>query len=91
MSDLIDRKAAIEAIRSYCAGCDNYDGIRCRSCGIADAADKVEEVPTVDTEPVRRGKWLESPDRYWVKCSACEHGELNETPYCPHCGARMEG
>lgn len=46
--ELIDRAAVIAAIKSYCVNCDNYSGVRCRSCGYMDAMDKVDEVPTVD-------------------------------------------
>lgn len=52
MVELIDRAAALAAIESYCAGCDNYGGVRCRSCGYMDAMDKVDEAPTVDAVPL---------------------------------------
>ena len=35
--DLISRKAAIDRIEAYCNGCDNYNGVRCSACQIADA------------------------------------------------------
>lgn len=52
--ELIDRAAAIAAIKFYCAGCDNYNGVRCRACGYMDAMDTVDEVPTVDAVEVVR-------------------------------------
>lgn len=52
--ELIDRAAALAAIKSYCAGCDNHDGARCRSCGCMDAMGKVDEAPTVDAVEVVR-------------------------------------
>ena len=42
--DLISRKAAIDRIKAYCDGCDNYNGVRCRACQIADAMAAVDEV-----------------------------------------------
>ena len=57
--------------------------------------------PTVDAEPVRRGKWKQWDDYGFdetYKCTAC--GEsfvlIEGTPitngykYCPNCGARMD-
>lgn len=85
MSDLIDRNALLNVIENdHPEFNDGQD--------VANWMEKcIKEAPAVDAEPVRRGKWLEAPDLYWCMCSACEHEELNETPYCPHCGARMEG
>lgn len=86
MNDLIDREALLNAIENdhpeFNDGQDVANWmIKC-----------IKQAQTVDATPVRRGKWLESPDQYWdYKCSACEYGELGKTPYCPHCGARMEG
>lgn len=57
--ELIDRAAVIAAMKSYCAECDSYSGVRCRSCGYMDAMDKVDEVPTVDAVEV-------------VRCRDCE-------------------
>ena len=54
------------------------------------------EQPTIEAEPVKRGKWLQymdgnnlMPDIYY-KCSECGRTEANKEPYC-HCGARMDG
>lgn len=42
--------------------------------------------PTIDAEPVKRGKWIEE------HCSECGqyvyHGDARN--YCPNCGARMD-
>ena len=55
------------------------------------------ELPTVDAEPVRHGKWMRTEDECgdflcWT-CSEC--GEQYVMPhhrasYCPNCGARMD-
>lgn len=56
----------------------------------------VDKMPTVEAEPVRRGKWEkyyfdhvsigERPYVYY--CTNCNAvGE--RTAYCPHCGAKM--
>lgn len=54
--------------------------------------------------PVRRGRWIlkrtvgdesDEPEQYW-ECSLCGCGSdsydtVYHTPYCPNCGARMDG
>lgn len=54
MSDLISREAALDAIKSYCNGCDNYSGVRCSSCMIDYAIIAVDAVHAVDAVPVTR-------------------------------------
>lgn len=64
----------------------------------------IDESPTIEAEPVRRGHWDADADGYadgelvydhWF-CSECgwdDSGFLEEKPnykYCPNCGARME-
>lgn len=61
----------------------------------------IEGMPTIDAEPVRRGKWKVTPytdydDTY--ECSACGQWWMfvegtpkeNDANYCPNCGAKME-
>ena len=52
----------------------------------AEPKGKDTNVPTVETEPVRRGKWIDE------NCSECGqyvyHGDARR--YCPNCGAKME-
>lgn len=63
----------------------------------------IDNAPTIEGEPVRRGHWLYTeawPHR--VYCSVCyrtyalkhwqvwEDGSLARA-YCPNCGAKMEG
>ena len=91
MSDLISRQAALAEIDK------NRDALL--SSGMTGAEHilvhygrrVIEELPTI--EP-KKGKWVE--DEYWdYKCSACGKGIDDEIylfmPYCPNCGARMEG
>lgn len=54
MSDLISRKSALNALKSYCNGCDNYNGVRCGSCLIDNAIIAVDAVLSVDAVPVVR-------------------------------------
>ena len=56
--------------------------------------------PTVEAKPVRHGRWLKDPHSqngfpshiYMMrKCSECGHATDNVTPFCPWCGAKMDG
>ena len=60
----------------------------------------IEKAPTVDAVPVRHGSWIIDPHsqhgfplRIYLKriCSECGHSVDNPTPYCPWCGAKMDG
>ena len=62
--------------------------------GFDDAIKAIDSVPPADVVPVRRGTWgIIDPfdDHEIVKCSECGYVMERETPYCPHCGAKMEG
>lgn len=58
----------------------------------------VDEMPTVDAVPVKRGQWRktyldheafgERPSIFY--CSACCACSNVKTDYCPNCGARMD-
>jgi hypothetical protein len=54
---------------------------------------RIMRIPTVDAEPVRHGKWIEPyKNDIWdcYQCSCCKLRRVNETPYCPNCGAKMD-
>ena len=58
--------------------------------------DKLQKVPAADVAPVVHGQWTPLPSMApEYACSVCERdytwGELEEAPYCPNCGARMDG
>jgi hypothetical protein len=57
--------------------------------------DEIDQMPTVDAEPVRHGKWIR--DEFGARCGACglyayrdKFGQPWESQYCPNCGARMD-
>lgn len=62
----------------------------------------LDDMPTIDYEPVRHGKWVEQEDfcgDLYYTCSACKIDWvcIDGTPaengmhYCPNCGANMHG
>ena len=78
MDDLISREAAIEAIKAYCNGCDNYNGVRCRACNFDDAMIAVDSALAVDAVEVVRckdcvnmGKRPPLPNGYREGCGCC--------------------
>lgn len=64
------------------------------SFGLASMFDCEDNLPTIDAEPVRHGKWKKIQN--FAQCSECMH-EVNWgskdflSPYCPNCGAKMDG
>lgn len=85
MSELIDREAVREFIKSYRHSTDV----------VYHMEKHLYEVPTIDAVPVVHGYWVTETVRgdYVPCCSECglENGTIYEFNYCPHCGARMDG
>lgn len=88
--EYLERNALIERIqKAYCDGCKNYNGVRCRACGIGDAIDVVEDAPTALE---RTAEWIaQDEDNTRFMCSNC-HARNNRDRYnyCPNCGSLME-
>ena len=100
MAEHIEREATIKRIKEvYCAGCNSYNGVRCRACGTGDAIDMIEDAPAADVAPVVHGRWsdagfgeLPKHAPYGWACSVCGGISFNnEYTHCPHCGAKMDG
>ena len=77
----------------------------CRNCyetcaGHCDDLQIIDDRPTIEAEPVRRGRWVEGINDKWV-CSECGTGnnyayswditgyQLQDR-YCPNCGVKMD-
>lgn len=64
---------------------------------LTDFYEFINSLPTVDAEPVRRGKWIEvgSGFNYHFECSECGWKDgypFNDRhKYCPNCKAKMTG
>lgn len=46
-------------------------------------------IPAADVAPVVHGKWIKGPSNPY--CSECFVECRDETPFCPNCGAMMDG
>lgn len=70
--------------------------------GAKRAEEIINNVPTIEAEPVKHGRWREYnyPGQECVYCSACKTEYypddlivigVNDYPYyCPNCGAKMD-
>lgn len=100
MARLIDLDEAIKQINH------DYDSLYWNTdkadhaAGVELAISAIESLDTIEAEPVKHGKWVIAKDKdefaMWDACSSCGHGlhyvcEGKRFPYCPNCGARMDG
>lgn len=99
MARLIDADAVEPALAKWIEDGNDY---RLRQ-------EVIDDIPTIDAEPVRHGRWVKD-DLYNTVCSVCGERipcveeydtdddcggtydvEIDETPRCPICGAKMDG
>ena len=83
MAEYIEREALIDALQSYQydAGKDGF--------GIMVV---IGVQPAADVAPVVHGMWdMNAEGDNIVYCNQCMIPQDMPTPYCPHCGARMDG
>ena len=76
------------------------------SCKVqAVAVEDIQNIPAADVAPVRHGHWYNRGGRF--RCSVCDNKALlkdiggtggwsheyeqQKSPYCPNCGAKMDG
>ena len=63
---------------------------------------EINSIPVADVAPVRHGRWLSWSRLYYgakrYECSLCyedtfwdKHSITEKYPYCPNCGAKMDG
>ena len=51
----------------------------------------IDNQPTIEAEPVRRGRWIPVAREPYAKCSYCGEKHFGcATPYCDMCGAYMK-
>lgn len=101
MTDYISREAAIAYIREQSEECQKaFEELGGESGIYADAyndlADNFCSIPAADVAPVRHGRW-ETHYRSGttvpkgVVSGCCDMWNERKTPYCPYCGATMDG
>lgn len=90
MAEYIEREAALKAMEWKWAGKAAFDAVKA--------------IPAADVVPVKHGRWYRFQKVYidpqtgmgfgrdMYKCNVCNVGdEETKMPYCPNCGAKMDG
>ena len=103
---LIDADWLLKLVCGRRCGC-NPDGCGCEDYHECEIGAYIKESPTVDAVEVVRGEWVQcktSLGKIYSVCSNCKTDfkfktdrgtfarlDMNGMPYCPNCGARMDG
>lgn len=100
MDEFISRKAAIAYIREQSEECQKaFEEFGGESGIYADAYNDLAEdfysIPAADVAPVVHGVWVcvnKIDPISGYRCSKCRRRVgFDLTPYCPNCGAKMDG
>lgn len=91
---LIDADKLIKKTQEYI---DEWNGWEDTRGGMRIIQEVIREMPTIEAEPVRHGKWkyihfkaYKETEFGIYQCSVCGRPWWLTTKYCPHCGAKME-
>ncbi len=57
---------------------------------IYEIAMEIDDAPAADVQPIRRGEWIYGENDV-PHCSECGTEPKEISPYCPNCGAKMDG
>lgn len=105
MQELIDRQALIADYR-ICGGCSSFENCsgHITMCDSARVRQAINEVPTIEAEPVRHGQWIQSDALDYKDpngvihvhgmCSCCRliydfRDMTSRFNFCPNCGTDM--
>ena len=99
--DYIKKEPIVEFITK---GLNNPDKTKAYGYGAIEILAEIEYTPTSDVEEVKHGEWIRYWDNDYLcwshKCSVCGNSPLAKegtmhdevlSPYCPNCGAKMDG
>ncbi len=86
MAEYIEREAVLWAMSDYFHKTDP-DGEE--QIGVLKMHRLVRKHPAADVAPVVHGRWKQGA--YHFYCSECFVECRDKVPYCPNCGARMDG
>lgn len=103
MARYIDKDLFLQDIKMrYCNNCARPNEIKCRACHIDDMLGEIEDALTADVVELKHGYWIDKPNGRYLHiaswCSVCGNksgiGGIESNrhkPYCPNCGAKMDG
>lgn len=104
MDEFISREAAIAYIREQSEECQKaFEELGGESGIYADAYNDLAEdfysIPAADVAPVVHARWVKDEESEWscTNCretvAICDSGRERtyRKPYCPNCGAKMDG
>lgn len=80
--------------RRMCSDCESWDHCERDGCALLHKVALSIAAKPADVEPVRHGYWDDSIDGITPYCSVCGHSHRlmrRILPYCPECGAKMDG
>ena len=96
MAEYIERSAGVSILRAKA----NMAVLMDAAPYFEKAAQMLEELPAADVAPVVHGRWEMRPTgmatdtgpEYKAYCTICnEPNKQYQPPFCPHCGAKMDG
>lgn len=88
MPELIDKEAAYNALKHEA----ETHGLSFSAEAYDRAARIIDQMSTIEADPVRHGRWLPCLVlKFRYECSNCGDPSNYPSPYCPHCGSRMDG
>lgn len=95
MAEYIERETAKRAFQDIDAGRREGTTLLSPEEATDYLAEYLDEIPAVDVQEIRRGKWEEIRDAYgqlegWM-CKECGREMKAKENYCPNCGAKMDG
>ena len=92
MAEYIERETVVELFNKWA---DGYSYIEVPT---KDAIARVRAIHAADVREVVHGHWRTIPMACYgggtireYECSVCEEHQVSESPFCPNCGARMDG
>ena len=96
MAEYINREAVLRAVHGQRSPCRSPAQNRMLDCLKA----AVIRISAADVAPVVHGRWemrptgmaIDTGPEYKAYCTVCnEPNKQYQPPFCPHCGAKMDG
>ena len=90
MNDKLVRLSdVIETVENQCTDGNMWGNENLTLIDASKTIDELSDIPTIDAAPIVHS-WWEDCSNGW-SCGHCHHDMRNEYPYCPWCGAHMDG